>query len=95
MSPRRKKAKLSPRKNIKRESDAEEVTCKRPKVIRSEEDELKATKKKNFVVACRQVSCKAYSDHPARLLLLYYSPSCMKKSVCKHNDSTGVSTNMS
>ena len=96
MSPSKKKPKQSPRKNnLKRESNAEEVSCKRAKSVKSEEDELKYRKKKNFIEACRQVSCRAYSDHPGRLLLLYYQPSCMKNKDCKHHTKTGVSISLS
>ncbi|KAJ8732910.1 hypothetical protein PYW07_015509 [Mythimna separata] len=90
MSPKKKKAKQSPKKpNLKRESNSEEVSVKRAKVVKSEEDELKSRKKKNFIEACRQVSCSAYSDQRARLLILYL-PACVKKTVCKHNDKNGM-----
>lgn len=96
MSPTKKKPKQSPRKsNLKRESEAEVVSCKRAKSFRSEEDELKLRKKKNFIEACRQVSCRAYSDHSGRLLLLHYQPSCMKNRDCKHHIKTGVSISLS
>uniref|UniRef100_A0A2A4IXD5 Uncharacterized protein n=1 Tax=Heliothis virescens TaxID=7102 RepID=A0A2A4IXD5_HELVI len=90
MSPRKKRPKLSPsnKKNSKRESDPEELSRKRAKAVKNEEVELQAKKKKNFIEACRQVSCSAYFDHRARLLLLYL-PSCTKTSVCKHHDKNG------
>lgn len=95
MSPRKKKVRHSPKKiNLKRESNSEEVSCKRAKAVKSEEDEQKSRKKKNFIEACREVSCSAYSDHRARLLLLYL-PSCMEKKVCKHNDKNAVSNYIS
>lgn len=93
MSPRKKRPKLSPKKSetLKREIDCEEISHKRMKTAKSEEDELKAKKKKNFIEACKQVSCRAYFDHRVRLLLIYF-PSCIKTSFCKHHDKSGVST---
>ncbi|CAH0626937.1 unnamed protein product [Chrysodeixis includens] len=87
MSPRKKKPKLTAQntKNLKRESDLEDVSTIRAKVAKTEDDELKVKKKKNFIEACKQVTSRAYFDHNTRLLLLYL-PSCLKSTVCKHHD---------
>ncbi|XP_026739684.1 uncharacterized protein LOC113502344 [Trichoplusia ni] len=87
MSPKKKKPKLAAQntKNLKRESDTEDLSVKRAKVAKTEEDELKAKKKKNFIEACKQVTSRAYFDLNTRLLLLY-SPSCLKTARCKHEE---------
>ncbi|XP_063890464.1 uncharacterized protein LOC110374818 [Helicoverpa armigera] len=90
MSPRKKRPKLSPnnKKSLKRENGPDETSRKRAKAVKNADVELQTKKKKNFIQACRQVSCSAYFDHRARLLLLYL-PSCTKTSVCKHHDKNG------
>lgn len=94
MSPKKKKMKTNGEKeslSLKRptESDGGGLS-KRSKSIKSPDEDILAKKRKNFVTACEQVSYKAYFNHRARLLLLYL-PSCMKNSVCKHNDGKNVS----
>lgn len=95
MSPKKKKVKLtddkseSPSQKRANENDSGPAS-KRSKSIKNPEDDIRARRRKNFIIACEQVSYKSHFDHRARLLLLYL-PSCMKDSVCKHHDSQTVS----
>ncbi|XP_035459331.1 uncharacterized protein LOC118282381 [Spodoptera frugiperda] len=92
MSPRKKKIKYSPTKaakdkdtSFKRENDLEESVAKRIKADKNHDAELQARKKQNFMEACKQVSCKAYSDHNARFLETYF-PNCLENGGCVHHD---------
>lgn len=90
MSPRKKKPKLSPSTTLnKRTSETPDSPRKRLKGTLSKEEEIKARRKKNFITACEQVSCRDYFDQRARLLLVYL-PSCVK-TICIHHDKNGVS----
>lgn len=92
MSPKKKKIKISKEEpeSLKRKSESIESSSKRLQLVKTREEDLQSKRRKNFVTACEQVSCKAYFDHRARLLLLYLPP-CINSTACKHQDNKGVS----
>ncbi|KAF9414200.1 hypothetical protein HW555_007813 [Spodoptera exigua] len=88
MSPRKKKVKHAPKKDtdisLKRENDPDQSVAKRIKAEKNSDAELQAKKKQNFVKACIQVSCKAYSDYNTRFLETFL-PNCLDIGGCKHD----------
>lgn len=91
MSPKKKKIKVTDGDDkqspalLKRPNESDGGSSKRLKSDKNPDEDIQAKKRKNFVTACEQVSYKAYFHHRSRLLLSYL-PSCMKNSVCKHQD---------